>query len=81
MIVVKVELWPYGEESAAVELERMTIANDGTGTREIGNYNVQANRRGKNVRKGRVCGEPRFKHSIWRLVARAVSVIAPGDIP
>lgn len=38
MIVVKIELWPGGDEVQARELERVCIYNDGTGTLEFGNY-------------------------------------------
>lgn len=45
MIVVKVELWPYGHESEAKELSRMYIANTG-GTKDRGNYKVAVMRKG-----------------------------------
>lgn len=47
MIVVKIELWPYGRggERAAEELGRMYIANVG-GTQTRGNYAVAVCRKG-----------------------------------
>lgn len=46
MIVVKLELWPCGDESRATEIGRTYIANDGTGTLERGDYKVAVCRRG-----------------------------------
>ena len=40
MLVVKIELWPKGDESKARQIGRIDIINDGTGTSEFGNYNV-----------------------------------------
>lgn len=43
MLVVKVEVWPHGDEDAAIELDRVYAANDGTGggeASEVGNYDV-----------------------------------------
>jgi len=41
MIVVKIELWPHGNESKAREIGRCNIWNDGTGTKERGNYKAE----------------------------------------
>lgn len=41
MIVVKVELWPFGQEELAKTLGVATITNDGTGTQDSGNYVAQ----------------------------------------
>jgi hypothetical protein len=46
LIVVKIELWPFGEQAGATEIGRMYVANDGAGTREHGGYRVAACRRG-----------------------------------
>jgi hypothetical protein len=40
MIVVKIELWPHGIRDKAREIGRIVIANDGSGTKEEGNYEV-----------------------------------------
>lgn len=45
MIVVKVELWPFGREDKAEEIGRTYIANIG-GTTERGDYDVAMCRRG-----------------------------------
>ena len=38
MIVVKIELWPYGCKEARKLIGCCTIANDGTGDKKHGNY-------------------------------------------
>lgn len=38
MIVIKVEMWPYGEENNKYQLASGTISNDGTGSAAFGNY-------------------------------------------
>lgn len=40
MIYVRIELWPFGDRDRRAVLGEMVIANDGTGTKNIGNYNV-----------------------------------------
>lgn len=51
MLVVKVEIWPHGDESAATTLDTVYIGNDGTGGGEssaVGNYDVyESDPRGK----------------------------------
>jgi hypothetical protein len=49
MIVVKIELWPMGDEPRKREIGRMYIANDGNRSVEdpnFGDYYVAVNRRG-----------------------------------
>ena len=41
MIVVKVEIWPFGEAINAKELAEFRIINDNTGSTEFGNYKVR----------------------------------------
>jgi hypothetical protein len=41
MLVVKLELWPFGEKAAAREIGRIEIGNVG-GTAERGRYDAQA---------------------------------------
>lgn len=38
MLVVKIEIWPFGNKHKARTLGEMHIVNDGTGTGERGNY-------------------------------------------
>lgn len=42
MIRVKIELVPYGEESAARRLDDILIANDKTGSESTGNYEARS---------------------------------------
>jgi hypothetical protein len=41
MLVVKIELWPHGDESRKVNLGTAHIINDGTGDRRVGNYIIK----------------------------------------
>jgi hypothetical protein len=54
MVVVKIEIWPGGDESRKRDIGRVDIANDGTGTFETGNYNVRL------YHAGRFWGRPGF---------------------
>lgn len=47
MIVVKIELWPFGKKEMAQTIGCVTIANDGTGTHEKGNYIAALGHSGK----------------------------------
>lgn len=40
MIIVKIELWPWGFETRKRMLGEIHISNDGTGDRDFGNYDV-----------------------------------------
>lgn len=42
MLVVRIEIWPLGRESAKRTLGTAVIGNDGTGTPETGSYRVCA---------------------------------------
>lgn len=55
MLEVKVEIVPWGMESKRYSLTHLYIGNDGTGTRETGNYDVYTeDPRGKDYpREGR----------------------------
>lgn len=95
MIRVRIELCPRGDESpeAVTELGRMYIANDGTGTRDLGDYKVAVCKRGTTAvpkplapfgpcptRGGAVLEYPRLKHNVWRLIARALHVAFPEEL-
>jgi len=49
MLVIKVELWPFGFEDGKRELEQICIINDETGTNDIGNYEVVHSSDGSNI--------------------------------
>jgi hypothetical protein len=40
MLYIRVEIWPGGDRSKAVVKGEAVIANDGTGTEVVGNYNA-----------------------------------------
>lgn len=70
MIRVTVELIPKGDESRARKLATMEIANDATGTTEVGNYRgtLHAEYTPKEGRHGRVLGFHRKRQSVWSLI-------------
>ena len=41
MVVIKIELWPFGFKENAREIGRMHISNDTTGDKVKGNYKVK----------------------------------------
>ncbi len=71
MLVVKVELWPHGQESQARTLGTIRIANDGTGTPRRGNYDY-AMRGGRHrmMKTGRITDYARQAYNPWELVRR-----------
>ena len=79
MIVIRVEMWPHGDESRKSELGIAYVANDGTGTSQVGNYDVQlmksasmGARRSGVWKTGRVEGFPRLRLGQWDLIFRAL---------
>lgn len=72
MLVIRVELWPGGCESAKRVLCEGTIVNDGSGTQTLGNYRVKLGRsphiEGKIWKRGRVEGFNRKKRGCWDLL-------------
>lgn len=74
MLVVKVELWPFGEEELLEELGRITIANDGEGSSLVADYDVvvtdESGSSGFRVR------EHFRERGFWALVKRAVAGVS-----
>ena len=78
MLVIKVELHPWGDSTRAREVARMRIYNDGTGTPNVGNYGGDVYRmpynpellRPKMTRHGSVARYARKSLHVWNLVAR-----------
>lgn len=70
MIRITVELIPKGDETRKRTLATMEIANDATGTTEVGNYTgtLHAEYTPKDGRKGRVMNFNRRRQSVWSLV-------------
>ena len=91
MVVVKIELWPFGSPDNKRELGRMYIANIG-GDRERGDYQVAVCRKGttevpdpilpggrKPTRQGQVTNYPRISLPVWSLISRALKVCFPEE--
>lgn len=94
MIVVRLEMWPKGDESRKYELGRTYIYNaggPGTSTRR-GNYEVRVCRKGSYeidhgrlvsgegfTRTARVLGYPRQAYNIWRLIIKALRLAFPEE--
>lgn len=81
MVVVKIELWPHGEESQKRDLGCLVISNDGTGDEKVSNYDVTASHAGiffgkrkEPFKRGKVVGFMR-NLSPYRLVSRALKAI------
>jgi hypothetical protein len=80
MLVIKIELWPLGDQSQARLLGEGRICNEG-GTFERGDYSVnllkspeyaRSTNVGKSWRKGSVTGFPRRRLGPWDLLLRAL---------
>ena len=80
MIRVTVELIPFGV-GIPQRLGVMHIANDGTGTKNRGNYKAHVYRKGswQIAREGIVTNYPRLSYNIWRLVVRCLRSAFPGE--
>ena len=76
MLRVTVELDVHGLGQRVIKLGTLEIANDGTGTRERGNYRVwtraKAKGLGRVVRNGEVGNHPRLRQPVWSLVRKAL---------
>ena len=83
MIVVRIEVWPFGNRSRRREIGQIVIANDATGDCEIGNYNAALAHAGPHADKpgcwkaGRVERHPRIL-SPYHLVLRAIESCLAG---
>lgn len=94
MIVVKIEMWPYGDEDRKYDIGRGYIANTGGGDPERGEYNVAICRKGSDLdavpspvnpngpkpsRAAHVSDYPRQAYNAWRLIARAILAAFPEE--
>jgi hypothetical protein len=84
MIVVRIELWPGGDEGRKRLIGQARIANDGSGTAEVGNYDVRLSHSGVYAdrpgtwKRGRVEGHRRSL-SPYHLVIKALDAcLRPG---
>jgi len=82
MLVIKVCMWPHGDPEKERLLCVGRIANDGTGTKEYGNYEVDLTGSGRNIKKvwrsGHVTGQHRQRLHVWHLVHRALCAAIDG---
>lgn len=91
MLVVKLEMWPNGDEAQAREIGRTYIYNDG-GSTEIGDYGVRVCHEGQFsfepwtvhlskafARSARVLSYPRLSLDVWRLVLRSLAAAFPEE--
>lgn len=70
MIVVRVELWPFGDQGSRKELGELRIANVG-GTWELGEYDgVALDSRNPGRKRGKVLEHARTTLSVWVLVRK-----------
>ena len=76
MIRVTIEMVPKGDESRKRHLGTAIIANDGTGARGRGNYNVRLSRRGSpdsTWKTARITGFRRLQHGAYDLLLLALA--------
>lgn len=73
MIVLKMELWPFGIERLKRTIAEAKIVNDGTGDDTIGNYDVELRHKSRLFRKCRVEGFPRQRLTAWDILCRALN--------
>lgn len=74
MILVKLEL--HSAITGKVTSLGMMIANDGTGSRESGNYVAGlVSKGGRRGRQATIAGHRRLSSSIWVLVAKALQAL------
>jgi len=68
MIRIKIELVPHGNEALTETLGKILIINDGSGNKEMGNYNYMLfDGKGEMIYKGQYKKFPRAL-GFWRLI-------------
>ena len=73
VIVVRVELWPFGSEENKKEFGLLKIVNDGTGTQSRGNYHFGLfGKTNRLMNKGEIKGWPRKQKHVWALIHRVL---------
>lgn len=71
MIVIRIELWPDGEEENKRHLGTGIIINTGGGTRRRSNYAYmlsQRNNPSKAWREGQLLNWPRESYNLWQML-------------
>lgn len=84
MIRVTIDLITYTTGSAGQELYTVEITNDGTGNRDVGNYDVvvkspMSSATDGSLRRTRVEGWPRSEKDAMALVIRALGSLGWGE--
>jgi len=67
MIVVKIELWPFGDHTKSRLLGVCSITNDGTGDLKHGNYNAALSHAGKFINRKGMWKKGRVEHHLRKL--------------
>lgn len=77
MLAVTMELFPHGRVKHRQILGTLYITNDGTGTRESGNYHIQLteNKYDGEVLETEVEGFPRLDKDAWDLLYLAIEAL------
>lgn len=78
MVVVKIELWPHGQQEQARDIGLMMISNDCRGTKDVGSYNVTVSHGGRFWGRDGVWKQGRvhaFRRQLspYHLIARALA--------
>ncbi len=71
MIVIKVEIWPYGDESKAKHEGTVVIFNDLSGTESKGNYEYAISKWGRPThiwKRGTIDNFSRKRDNVWKLM-------------
>lgn len=76
MLVIKVELHPYGDANNVQILASMIIANDGSSNNaNYGNYTVyKVDKFGNRRVSGSIKNHRRLAESVWKLVNKAIKI-------
>lgn len=73
MIVLRMELWPHGNEAEKETVATATIVNDGSGSPTVANYDVELFNGKRLWKKCRVENFPRKKLLGWDVLCRAMA--------
>lgn len=71
MLIVKVELWPFGNEDEKEEIASAKIWNTGTGTLKSGNYNSIFNSNLHGQFSSQLNNHNRNKN-VWNLISNLI---------
>lgn len=73
MLVVKLELWPFGDEKSAAEIGRAEIVNVTPGDGDTADYEYKVFDDEGNMAAGKVSGWWRKHNPAWHLVQRVIN--------